>query len=334
VSATWGARCRKPARRVLRGGMGTRSHAGSVRALSRKGQLRRGSAKATAPRPVPTSRSISHDWLIKFVEHRIADGRILRLIRKWLKAGVSEEGNWSKTEVGVPQGSVASPLLANIYLHYIFDLWARHWRTHRAAGDMIVVRYADDIVLGFEHRTDAERFLQEWKDRLHKFGLELHSGKTRLIEFGRFAIANRERRDAGKPETFNFLGFTHICGKTRRNGRFTVTRKTIRKRLTAKLRELKEELRRRWHEPRDEVGKWLRSVVQGYFNYHAVPGNTDSLNSFRTQVLWCWHRALQRRSQKGRMTWERFASSSVRWIPNPQVLHPYPDLRFDATHPR
>jgi RNA-directed DNA polymerase len=278
--------------------------------------------------------SISHDWLIKFVEHRIADGRILRLIRKWLKAGVSEEGNWSKTEVGVPQGSVASPLLANIYLHYIFDLWARHWRTHRAAGDMIVVRYADDIVLGFEHRTDAERFLQEWKDRLHKFGLELHSGKTRLIEFGRFAIANRERRDAGKPETFNFLGFTHICGKTRRNGRFTVTRKTIRKRLTAKLRELKEELRRRWHEPRDEVGKWLRSVVQGYFNYHAVPGNTDSLNSFRTQVLWCWHRALQRRSQKGRMTWERFASSSVRWIPNPQVLHPYPDLRFDATHPR
>jgi RNA-directed DNA polymerase len=278
--------------------------------------------------------SISHDWLVKFVEHRIADRRILRLIRKWLKAGVSEEGNWSKTEVGVPQGSVASPLLANIYLHYIFDLWARHWRKLRATGDMIVVRYADDIVLGFEHRTDAERFLQEWKDRLQKFGLELHPDKTRLIEFGRFAIANRERREAGKPETFHFLGFTHICGKTRKNGRFTVTRRTIRKRLTAKLRELKEELRRRWHEPTDEVGKWLRSVVQGYFNYHAVPGNTDSLNSFRTQVLWHWHRALQRRSQKGRMTWERFASSSARWIPNPQILHPYPDLRFDATHPR
>jgi len=278
--------------------------------------------------------SISHDWLVKFVEHRIADRRILGLIRKWLKAGVSEEGNWSKTEVGVPQGSVASPLLANIYLHYVFDLWARHWRIHRAKGDMIVVRYADDIVLGFEHQTDAERFLQEWKDRLHKFGLELHPGKTRLIEFGRFASANRERRDVGKPETFNFLGFTHICGKTLKNGRFTVTRKTIRKRLTAKLRELKEELRRRWHEPIAEVGKWLRSVVQGYFNYHAVPGNTDSLNSFRTQVLWYWHRALQRRSQKGRMTWERFASSSARWIPSPQILHPYPDLRFDATHPR
>jgi RNA-directed DNA polymerase len=278
--------------------------------------------------------SISHDWLVKFVEHRIADRRMLRLIRKWLRAGVSEEGNWSKTEVGVPQGSVASPLLANIYLHYVFDLWARHWRKHRATGDMIVVRYADDIVLGFEHRTDAERFLQEWKDRLHKFGLELHPDKTRLIEFGRFAIANRERRDVGKPETFNFLGFTHICGKTRKNGRFTVTRKTIRKRLTAKLRELKEELRRRGHEPIGEVGKWLRSVVQGYFNYHAVPGNTDSLNSFRTQVLWYWHRALQRRSQKGRMTWERFASLSARWIPHPQILHPYPDLRFDATHPR
>src|SRR6202162_2240640 len=274
--------------------------------------------------------SISHDWLVKFVEHRIADRRILRLIRKWLKAGASEEGNWWKTEGGGPQGSVASPLLANIYLHYIFDLWARHWRKLRATGDMIVVRYADDIVVGFEHRTDAERFLQEWKDRLQKFGLELHPGKTRLIEFGRFAIANRERREAGKPETFNFLGFTHICGKTRKNGRFTVTRRPIRKRLTAKLRELKEELRRRWHEPTDEVGKWLRSVVQGYFNYHAVPGNTDSLNSFRTQALWYWHRALQRRSQKGRMTGERCASSSARWIPSPPILHPYPDLRFDA----
>jgi RNA-directed DNA polymerase len=278
--------------------------------------------------------NMSHEWTMKFVEHRVADRRILRLIQKWLKAGVSEDGQWSETKVGTPQGAVASPLLANIYLHYVFDLWARHWRKHRATGDVIVVRYADDIVLGFEHRTDAERFLQEWKDRLHKFGLELHPDKTRLIEFGRFAIVNRERRDVGKPEAFNFLGFTHICGKTRKNGRFTVTRKTIRKRLTAKLRELKEELRRRWHEPTDEVGKWLRSVVQGYFNYHAIPGNTDSLNSFRTQVLWHWHRALQRRSQKGRMTWERFASSSARWIPNPQILHPYPDLRFDAKHPR
>ena len=278
--------------------------------------------------------NLSHEWLVKFIEHRIADRRILRLIQKWLRAGVSEEGKWSKTEVGTPQGAVASPLLANIYLHYVFDLWVRHWRKHRAAGDIVIVRYADDIVMGFESREEAERFLQEWKDRLQKFGLQLHPDKTRLIEFGRHASENREQRGDGKPETFDFLGFTHICGQTRKTGRFIVKRKTIRKRLSAKLRELKEELRRRWHQPVAEVGRWLRSVVQGYFNYHAVPGNLDSLKSFRSQVIWRWYRALRRRSQRSRMTWARFRPLLIRWIPTARILHPHPNVRFDATHPR
>jgi group II intron reverse transcriptase/maturase len=278
--------------------------------------------------------NLSHEWLVKFIEHRITDRRILRLIQKWLRAGVSEEGKWSKTEVGTPQGAVISPLLANIYLHYVFDLWVKHWRKHQATGDMIVVRYADDIVVGFEHRADAERFLQEWKDRLQKFGLELHPDKTRLIEFGRHAAENRKQRGERKPEVFDFLGFTHMCGKTRKTGRFIVQRKTIRKRLSAKLRELKEELRRRWHQPVAEVGRWLKSVVQGYFNYHAVPGNMDSLNSFRAQVIWRWYRALRRRSQRSQMTWDRFWRLVDRWIPSAKTLHPYPNVRFDAKHPR
>jgi RNA-directed DNA polymerase len=278
--------------------------------------------------------NLSHEWLVKFIEHRVADRRILRLIQKWLRAGVSEEGKWSKTEVGTPQGAVASPLLANIYLHYVFDLWVRHWRKHHATGDVIIVRYADDIVAGFENRADAERFLQAWKDRLQKFGLELHPDKTRLIEFGRHAAENRKLCGEGKPEVFNFLGFTHMCGTTRKTGRFIVKRKTIRKRLSAKLSELKEELQRRWHQPVAEVGRWLRSVVQGYFNYHAVPGNMDSLNSFRAQVIWHWCRALRRRSQRDRMIWERFLSLVGRWIPSAKILHPHPNVRFDAMHPR
>ena len=278
--------------------------------------------------------NLSHEWLVKFIEHRIADRRILRLIQKWLRAGVSEEGKWTKTEVGTPQGAVASPLLANVYLHYVFDLWVKHWRKHHATGDVIVVRYADDIVVGFEHRADAERFLQEWRERLQKFGLELHPDKTRLIEFGRHAAGNRKQRGEGKPEVFNFLGFTHMCGTTRKTGRFIVKRKTIRQRLSAKLGELKEELRRRWHQPVAEVGKWLKSVVQGYFNYHAVPGNMDSLNSFRSQVIWRWYRALRRRSQRDRMTWERFLALVGRWIPSAKILHPHPNVRFDARHPR
>jgi len=278
--------------------------------------------------------TINHGWMMKFIEHRIADRRILRLIRKWLRAGVSEEGIWSKTEVGTPQGAVASPLLANIYLHYVFDLWVKHWRKHQATGHVIVVRYADDIVTGFEHRSDAERFLQEWRERMQRFGLELHPDKTRLIEFGRRATENRKQRGDSKPEAFDFLGFTHICGKTRKTGSFIVQRKTIRKRLSAKLHELKEELRRRWHEPIAATGAWLKSVVRGYFNYHAVPGNMDSLNSFRAQVIWRWHRALRRRSQRGRMSWERFLRLVDRWIPSAKILHPHPNVRFDAIHPR
>src|SRR5271156_6486839 len=278
--------------------------------------------------------NLSHEWVVKFIEHRIADRRILRLMQKWLRAGVSEEGKWSKTEVGTPQGAVVSPLLANVYLHYVFDLWVQHWRKHQARGDMVVVRYADDIVAGFENRADAERFLSEWKERLQKFGLELHPDKTRLIEFGREAGKNRKQRGEDKPEVFDFLGFTHMCGTTRTTGRFIVKRKTIRKRLSGKLGELKEELRRRWHQPVAEVGKGLRSVVKGYFNYHAVPGNMDSLNSFRAQVIWHWYRALRRRSQCNRMIWERFLSLVGRWIPSAKILHPHPNVRFDVKHPR
>jgi len=278
--------------------------------------------------------SIDHGWLIKFVEHRIADRRILRLIRKWLRAGVSEDGIWSKTEVGTPQGAVASPLLANIYLHYVFDLWVRRWRRQSATGDMIIVRYADDIVLGFEWQSDAERFLHDWKDRLRQFGLELHPNKTRLIEFGRHAVEQRKRRGESKPETFDFLGFTHVCGTTRKTGRFIVKRQTIRKRLSAKLKALKAELRHRWHTPVVQLGPWLRSVVQGWFNYHAVPGNMDRLNAFRSQVLRLWFRALRRRGQRRPMTWARFLTLVRRWLPSAKILHPHPNVRFDATHPR
>jgi len=278
--------------------------------------------------------SISHEWMVKFLQHRIADRRILRLIKKWLRAGVSEDGEWSKTEVGTPQGSVISPLLANVYLHYVFDLWVQHWRKHRTSGELIVVRYADDLVLGFQHRGDAEQFLQDWWERLQKFGLELHPDKTRLIEFGRFAAANRKKRGEGKPETFNFLGFTHICGQSRKNGKFLVLRKTIRKRLLAKLRQVKDELRVRMHQPLAELGKWLRSVVQGYFNYHAVPGNLASLQSFRLEVSKRWLRTLFRRSQTSRMTWKRLAVFVEQWLPLPKILHPYPNLRFDAKHLR
>ena len=271
---------------------------------------------------------------MKFVEHRIADRRILRLVQQWLRAGVSEDGEWSKTEVGTPQGAVISPVLANIYLHYVFDVWAHRWRRQHASGDMIIVRYADDIVLGFEHQRDAEHFLAAWKERLAAFGLDLHPDKTRLIEFGRHAADHRRARGESKPETFDFLGFTHICGTTRKTGRFIVKRKTIRRRVSAKLAVIKDALRRRWHEPVPTTGRWLRAVVQGYFNYHAVPGNMDSLNSFRTQVIWRWYRALRRRSQRRRLTWVRFLRLVDAWIPSARILHPHPNVRFDAMHPR
>jgi group II intron reverse transcriptase/maturase len=278
--------------------------------------------------------NVSHEWLVKFVEHRVADRRMIRLILKWLKAGVSEEGEWKETKVGTPQGAVISPLLANIYLHYVFDLWVNQWRRKEAHGDMIVVRYADDAVLGFERREDAEAFRQQLEERMRKFGLELHPEKTRLIEFGRFAEENRKRRGEGKPETFDFLGFTHICGKNRNSKRFAVKRKTVGKRLRSKLQSVRQELRRRMHERISETGDWLRSAVQGYFNYHAIPGNFKALQTFRREVVRAWLAALRRRSQRDRMTWERFRKIIDRYLPLPRILHPWPDVRFDAKYLR
>jgi len=276
---------------------------------------------------------LDHGWMLKFVQHRVADRRILRLIQKWLKAGVMEDGKWSETEMGTPQGSVISPLLANIYLHYAFDQWVNVWRKKYAHGDVIVVRYADDLVLGFQHQADADRFLEDFRRRLGKFGLELNPEKTRRIEFGRFAEQRRERRGEGKPETFDFLGFTHICGKNR-NGTFMVRRKTIGKRMRAKLRALKQQLRQRMHDPIARTGEWLKRVVQGYFNYHAVPGNLDPLDVFRERVTRLWRRTLLCRSQKHRVNWDRMHRLAVRWLPKPRVLHPYPDCRFAASHVR
>ena len=278
--------------------------------------------------------NLSHEWMVKFIEHRVADRRILRLIRKWLRAGISEEGKWSKTEIGTPQGAVASPLLANIYLHYAFDLWVQAWRKKVARGDMIVLRYADDAVLGFEHRAEAERFRRELAERLAKFGLELHPEKTRLIEFGRFAIPNRQERGKGKPETFDFLGFTHICGKARNGKSFIVRRKTAAKKMRAKLQAVKGELRKRMHEPLRRTGEWLESVVRGYYQYHAVPGNISPLAGFRQRITRLWRQAICRRSQRRPPSWERLGRIFGRWLPQPQVLHPYPHDRFDAMHPR
>ena len=277
--------------------------------------------------------NMSHEWTMKFVEHRVADRRILRLIQKWLKAGVSEDGQWSETKVGTPQGAVASPLLANIYLHYVFDLWVEAWRKKVATGTVVVVRYADDLVLGFENRADADRFLAEFRERVAKFGLELHADKTRLIEFGRYAARNRQRRGEGKPETFTFLGFTHFCGQLT-TGPFIVWRITAKKRMVAKLKAIKAELRFRKHHRTIEVGAWLRKVVLGYYQYHAVPGNTGQLRVFMCRVRWLWRGVLIRRSQRARVKWDRLNPILERWIPIPRVLHPYPDSRFAATHPR
>ena len=272
--------------------------------------------------------SIDHGWLVKFVEHRIADRRVVRLIQKWLNAGVLEDGKRMRVEEGTPQGSSVSPLLANVYLHYVFDLWVRAWRRKQANGDIIVVRFADDIVLGFQERSDAERFWKELIERLRMFRLELHPDKTRLLEFGPYAAENRKRRGERKPETFDFLGFTHICGKKRSNGMFTVLRQTIRKRLQAKLSEVKAELKRRMHDPVPEVGKWLRTVVEGHNRYYGVPMNGPALVRFRFQVVRRWHRALSRRSQNGRVLWDRMLRVANRWLPTPRIHHPYPLRRL------
>lgn len=271
---------------------------------------------------------IDHGWLVKFVEHRIADRRVVRLIQKWLNAGVLEDGQRKRVEEGTPQGGSASPLLANIYLHYAFDLWAQSWRRKQAVGDVIIVRFADDVVMGFQSKMEAERFLVELRERLAKFHLELHPDKTRLVEFGPYAAEHRRRRGEGKPETFDFLGFTHICARRRSNGRFTVLRQTIRKRLQAKLSEVKTELRRRMHLPVSEVGKWLRSVVGGHIRYFGVPMNGGAISLFRLQVGRIWHRVLSRRSQKGRVSWDRMRRLIARWLPPARVCHPYPLVRL------
>lgn len=273
--------------------------------------------------------ALDHEWLMKFLEHRIADQRMLRLIRKWLRAGVSEEGQWSKTEVGTPQGAVISPLLANVFLHYALDLWVQHWRKRHAKGDVIIVRYADDFVMGFQHEAEAKRFLAELKERLGRFRLELHEDKTRLIEFGRYAERNRQQRGQGKPETFDFLGFTHWCGRTRKGGKFTIGRKPIAKRIRKKLREVKETLMKRRHEPIAQQGNWLRSVVKGYLAYFAVPGTAEILSAFRKQVCKEWRRALRRRSHKARkLTWARMNKLVEIWIPKVRIQHPYPNQRL------
>src|SRR5262249_23991608 len=276
---------------------------------------------------------ISQEWLIRFLEHRIGDRRIIRLIQKWLKAGNLEDGTLYVSDRGTGQGSVISPLLANVYLHYALDLWAVRWRRREATGAMIIVRYADDFIVGFQHESDAVRFLDEMRERLGKFALSLHPQKTRIIEFGRFAAERRERRGLGTPETFNFLGFTFICGKTRA-GKFQIRRKTRADRMRAKLREIKEEMWRRMHQPIPAQGTWLWTVVNGYFNYHAVPTNAQALRVFRHHVTDLWRRTLRRRSQKDRVTWGRMTKLVDAWLPQPIILHPWPSDRFAVTHPR
>ena len=277
--------------------------------------------------------TVSQEWLVRFVEHRIGDKRIVRLIQKWLRAGILEDGIVNVSDRGTGQGSVISPLLANIYLHYVFDLWAERWRRREAAGDMIIVRYADDVVAGFEHEADARRFLDAMRARFEAFALSLHPDKTRLIEFGRHAAANREQRGLGKPETFDFLGFTFISGKSRQ-GKFLIHRKSRRDRVQAKLTAVKEELRQRMHGPIREQAEWLRQVVTGWFNYHAVPTNGAALSAFRHHVIELWRRTLRRRGDKHRMTWRRIAKLADDWLPRPRILHPWPNQRFAVKHPR
>jgi group II intron reverse transcriptase/maturase len=271
--------------------------------------------------------SIGFENLVKFVERRVADRRVIRLIQKWLKAGVLEDGQIEYTEEGTPQGASASPLLANVYLHYVYDEWIQWWRKTQSRGEVIVVRFADDTIVGFQHQDDAERFLNELKEQFQKFGLELHPEKTRLIEFGRIASERRKRLGQGKPKTFNFLGFTHICGLTRR-GKFAIKRKTIGKKMRGKLFDLKEQLRQRMHRSVKENGEWLNKVVSGHYQYYGVPGNYESLSNFRYQVAIAWFAALKRRSQRHKITWERMSSYIKRWLPSPHIYHPYPDARF------
>jgi RNA-directed DNA polymerase len=274
--------------------------------------------------------AIDHDWLIKFIEHRIADQRVVRHIKKWLNAGVLEDGELTRADEGTPQGGSASPLLANIYLHYAFDLWAEQWRRQPGRGNVVIVRFADDIVVGFQSRRDALQFQKEVKERLERFNLELHAEKTRLIEFGRFAAVNRKERGDGKPATFDFLGFTHVCGVTRK-GKFIVLRHTMRKKMQRKLQELKKELRKRMHVPIPDTGKWLRSVLIGHDRYYGVPLNMRKLKAFRYQLLCLWGNTLRRRSQRRRKLWERMTLLAGRWFPEPRIYHAYPEQRLRVT---
>ncbi len=273
--------------------------------------------------------TISHEWLVKFLEHRIGDRRIIRLIRKWLRVGVLDGREWLKTTEGTPQGAVISPLLANVYLHYVFDLWANQWRKRNTAGDVIIVRYADDFVVGFQRRSDAERFLHDLQERFKKFGLELHPEKTRLLEFGRFAAENRKERGEQKPETFAFLGFTHYCGKTRK-GRFALKRTPVAGRMRRKLKEIRVDLRRRMHWSRHAQGAWLRAVVRGWMQYYAVPGTCSTMDTFRREVIKSWRWTLHRQSNRARRrwAWPRVQRLADFWLPKARILHPYPDARL------
>jgi group II intron reverse transcriptase/maturase len=273
--------------------------------------------------------TIDHEWLMQFLEHRIADKRVLRLIRKWLNAGVMEEDGWKASEEGTPQGSALSPLLANLYLHYVFDLWIQQWRSRHARGEVIVVRFADDVVVGFQYQSDALVFRRELEMRLRKFSLELHPEKTRQIEFGRFAAERHTERGERKPETFDFLGFTHICGKAR-SGSFLLVRQSSPQRMRDKLREVKRELMRRRHLSVRKQGEWLGRVIQGYLNYHAIPTNSRAIQVFRKQVVRHWHRALRRRSQRDQTNWARMNRLAERWLPVARIQHPWPTERFDA----
>lgn len=271
--------------------------------------------------------TIDRDQLVQFVQHRIADQRIVRQLNKWLHAGVLEEGVQTDSGAGVPQGGSISPLLSNVYLHYVFDLWAQRWRQRQARGEVVVVRFADDIVIGFQHRDEAVRFQEELGQRFAPFNLTLHPDKTRLIEFGRYAAENRQRRGEGKPEHFEFLGFTHVCAKSRK-GHFEVLRQPIRKRMQAKLKEIQRELRHRLHAPIPHVGRWLRSVLQGYFLYFGLPGNMRNLSAFHYYMGRIWYRTLRRRSQRHRLTWKRMNRLIQQWFPSPRITHPNPDFRL------
>ncbi len=271
--------------------------------------------------------TLKHEWLVKFLEHRIADRRVMRLIQKWLNAGVLEDGKRMVSEIGTVQGGSISPLLANIYLHYVLDLWIEQWRKTQAKGDVIVVRFADDFVAGFQHRKEAEQLLEDLRERFSKFGLKLHPEKTRLIEFGRFAAQDRQSRGQGKPETFNFLGFTHCCGADQR-GKFTVIRKTMRQRMLKKLKEVNLELRQRMHQPVDEQGRYVQALIRGHLNYYGVPLNSRAIRAFRTLVVRLWKKWLSRRSQRGHVTWDRMQRYIDRWVPPAVICHPYPSVRF------